>query len=313
MTTPAPSRHPRSMSFVKAFVVIIIALVVAVAVAVGAGTGGATALGAPVMVWLAGMAFALNWLAFVPAFLMRTERFYDLVGSATYASMTVAALLVSGHTDPRALVPAALVLVWAIRLGTFLFKRVHDDGGDGRFDEIKQSGPRFLIAWTLQALWVFLTASAAFASITATSRPPVDVGFSVGLLLWLTGFVIEVVADRQKRVFKRDPAQQGRFIQSGLWAWSRHPNYFGEILLWTGMLVLASSTLQGWGWLVGLSPVFVTLLLTKVSGIPLLEARADARFGDDVEYQRYKAETPVLIPRPPRSSSTKTTTTTTTT
>lgn len=292
------------MSSVKALVVVVIALGVAGGVAVGAGVGGATALGVFVMGWLAAMAFAINWLAFVPAFLKRTERFYDLVGSATFASTTITALLLSGHADVRAVVPAALVLVWAIRLGAFLFKRVHDDGGDGRFDEIKQSAPRFLVAWTLQALWVFLTASAALTSITTTTRPPIDVAFVGGLLLWLAGFGIEVVADRQKRQFKRagrqDPQQRGRFIQTGLWAWSRHPNYFGEIVLWTGMLVLTSSSLQGWSWVVVISPVFVTLLLTKVSGIPLLEARADARFGDDVDYQRYKATTPVLIPRPPR-------------
>jgi steroid 5-alpha reductase family enzyme len=293
------------MPVVKALIVVVIALavagVVAGGVAGGAGTGGATALGVPVMAWLALVAFALNWLAFVPAYLRRTERFYDLVGSATFVTTTITALVLSGHHDARALVPAALVLVWAIRLGSFLFKRVHEDGGDGRFDEIKQSAPRFLVAWTLQALWVFLTASAAFASITATTRPPVDVAFVAGLLLWLTGFAIEVVADRQKRHFKRDPQQRGRFIQTGLWAWSRHPNYFGEILLWTGMLVLSSSTLSGVAWVVVLSPLFVTLLLTKVSGIPLLEARADARFGQDADYQRYKQHTPVLIPRPPRS------------
>jgi steroid 5-alpha reductase family enzyme len=296
------------MVIVQALVVVVVALVVAGGVAIGAGQGGAMALGVPVMVWLAMVAFAINWLAFVPAFLRRTERFYDLVGSATFTTTTLAALVLSGHVDARAIVPATLVLLWALRLGTFLFKRVHDDGGDGRFDEIKQSAPRFLIAWTLQALWVFLTASAAFASITSTARPPVDVGFVIGLLVWLAGFVVEVVADRQKRIFKRD-GRRGRFIQTGLWAWSRHPNYFGEILLWTGMLVLSSATLSGWSWVVVLSPVFVTLLLTKVSGIPLLEARADARFGDDVDYQRYKASTPVLIPRPPRRPTSSPTTT----
>lgn len=291
------------MPVVKALIVVVIALLVAGGVAFGVtvGAGGARPLGVPVMVWLAGIAFALNWIAFVPAYLRRTERFYDLVGSATFVTTTMAALLLSGHSDPRALLPAALVLVWALRLGTFLFKRVHDDGGDDRFDEIKQSAPRFLVAWTLQALWVTLTASAAFASITATTvRPPLDVTFVVGLLVWLVGFVVEVVADRQKRAFRKDPQQRGRFIHTGLWAWSRHPNYFGEILLWTGLLVLASSTLSGWAWVVVLSPLFVTLLLTKVSGVPLLEARADARFGDDADYQRYKANTPVLIPRPPR-------------
>ena len=89
------------------------------------------------------------------------------------------------------------------------------------------------------------------------------------------------------------------FITSGLWSWSRHPNYFGEIVLWSGVAVMAASALSGWQWVTLTSPVFVALLLTRVSGIPLLERRAEARWGHLTEYQRYTAMTPVLLPRPP--------------
>ena len=122
----------------------------------------------------------------------------------------------------------------------------------------------------------------------------------LGIIVWLAGFAIEVIADQQKSAFKNNPENAGRFITSGLWAWSRHPNYFGEIVLWTGIAIIALPVLSGWRWVMLISPVFVVLLLTRVSGIPLLEARARKRWGEDETFQAYTRDTPVLIPRPPR-------------
>lgn len=262
--------------------------------------GGAVAGGVPVFALCAALAFGINWIAFVPAYVGRTERFFDLTGSLTYLSVIGAAVLLSGARDPRSILLAVLVVVWAVRLGAFLVVRVHADGGDGRFDELKRSFTRFLGAWTLQGLWVLLTAAAALAAITGAGHRPLDVFAFVGAVTWAVGFTIEVIADRQKRRFRRDPANRGRFIRSGLWAWSRHPNYFGEIVLWCGIALIALPELSGWR-LVGLvSPFFVYLLLTRVSGIPLLEQRADAKWGDDPEYRAYRDRTPVLVPRPPR-------------
>ena len=116
------------------------------------------------------------------------------------------------------------------------------------------------------------------------------------------GFSIEIVADRQKSAFRADPANAGRFISSGLWAWSRHPNYFGEIVLWFGIAILAWPALAGWQLATLVSPLFVYVLLTKGSGIPPLETRAEERWGDDPAYRAYVERTPVLWPRPPRSS-----------
>jgi steroid 5-alpha reductase family enzyme len=158
------------------------------------------------------------------------------------------------------------------------------------------------MAWTIQGLWVLLTAACALAIITGTEREPIGWAAMVGMVVWVAGFAIEVTADQQKSAFKRDPANKGRFITTGLWAWSRHPNYFGEIVLWTGVAIMALPVLSGWRWVTLISPVFVTLLLTRVSGIPMLEARAQERWGDEEEFQRYTSATPVLIPRPPRSS-----------
>jgi steroid 5-alpha reductase family enzyme len=195
---------------------------------------------------------------------------------------------------------ALLVAVWAMRLGSFLFLRVRHDGSDGRFDELKYSFPRFLMTWTLQGLWVLLTLAAGLAAMTTTQSVPMGGLAWTGVALWLIGFAIEAAADAQKRAFRRDPANRGRFITSGLWAWSRHPNYFGEITLWFGIALIASETLSGWRWATLISPLFVFVLLNFISGVPLLEARGKKRWGDDPQYRAYRARTPVLMLRPPR-------------
>ena len=275
---------------------------VAVAAAVGfAGSWGGPRLGAiPVFALCVALAFAINWLVWIPASLWRTERFYDLTGSVTFVAVTSLALVAAPGPDGEASVwrvtLAAMVVVWAVRLGSFLFVRVRRVGSDGRFDKIKVNPLAFLATWTLQALWVSMTAAAALAAITVADGLG-GVWAMLGVIVWLIGFAIEVVADTQKRRFRADPANAGRLISTGLWSRSRHPNYFGEILLWSGVALMAVPTLSGWRWVVLISPVFVWLLLTRVSGVPLLEARAAARFGDDPAYGAYVKHTPVLVPR----------------
>lgn len=268
---------------------------------VWAGSDGSVTAG-PVSVFAIGgvLAYLINWLAFIPANAAQTERFYDLTGSLTYITIMVVVVTLSDDLDTRALVVAAMVVVWAVRLGTFLFRRISRDGKDGRFDQIKTNPLRFFMTWTIQGLWVLLTAAAALAIITSDERRALGWVASVGIAVWVAGFVIEVVSDRQKLAFKKDAANQGRFITSGLWAWSRHPNYFGEITLWTGIAIMAVPILSGWRWMMLISPIFVTLLISRVSGIPMLENRADDRWGGQSDYQEYKANTPVLVPKPPQ-------------
>jgi len=278
--------------------VISTALMVAAAVAWAGSHGSGEMGGVPALFWCAAIAFGVQWLAFVPAYWKQTEQFYDLVGSLTYMLVTGFALLASRPTDGRSTILALLVFIWAARLGSFLFRRVRSAGSDPRFDEIKPSASRFLVAWTLQGLWVFLTLCAALTAITTVTPSPLGLLDAFGLGVWLIGFMIEVAADRQKSAFRRN--NPGHYVHTGLWAWSRHPNYFGEIVLWFGVALIAASTLRGWQWATMISPIFVIVLLTRVSGIPLLEKRSDERWGDQNDYRRYKAGTPVLIPRPPR-------------
>jgi steroid 5-alpha reductase family enzyme len=280
----------------------IVVSVVIGALVILAGSDGSSQVGSIAVFAVCGvLAYVINWAVFVPSNLAKTEHYFDLTGSATYVTVTAVALLLSDDLDARALIAGAMVLIWALRLGSFLFRRVRRDGRDGRFDEIKVDPLRFFMTWTLQGLWVLLTVACALAIITGIEREPIGWVAIVGIAVWIIGFTTEVVADRQKSAFKRDPANEGRFISSGLWAWSRHPNYFGEIVLWTGIAIMALPVLTGWRWVTLISPVFVTLLLTKVSGIPMLEARAEKRWGDEAEFRTYTENTPVLIPRPPRA------------
>jgi len=253
--------------------------------------------GIPVFMICIGWAFLINWLAFIPAYRSQTEKYYDLTGSLTYISVTIIALVLSDSMDVRSVLLATLVMIWATRLGTFLFRRVQEAGKDDRFDAIKPNFFRFLNAWTIQALWVTLTAAPAIIAITAMKRVDVGAFAIIGLIVWAIGFAIEVVADYQKTQFRKNPANKGKFIQTGLWSRSRHPNYFGEILLWVGVTIIAVPVLQGWQWVGLISPVFVTLLLTRVSGVPMLEAKAEKKWGGQADYEAYKKETPVLVPK----------------
>ena len=273
----------------------IAAVTVAALIAWLASDGGARAGGIPVMVLCAVFAFAVQWLVFVHAWTKRTEHYFDLTGSLTYIVMVIAAVTLTGATDVRSLTIALLILVWALRLGPFLFRRVKNAGEDRRFRSLKQSFPMFLMTWTLQGTWVFVTACCALAALTSGRVVAPDAWFVLGLVLWVLGFAIEVVADNQKTRFRADPANAQRYITSGLWAWSRHPNYFGEIVLWLGIALMAVPTLAGWQFVTLISPVFVVVLLTFISGVRMLENRADKRWGNDPDYQAYKRDTPVLM------------------
>jgi len=274
-----------------------ILVLIGLLVAIAGSQGGSRFAGLPVFALLVGMAFLIQWLVFIPAYLRQTEKFFDLTGSLTYISVSTLALLLSTSVDSRAILVWALVVIWAARLGTFLFGRIKKAGKDDRFDEIKPSFVRFLNVWTIQGLWVTFTMVAALITITTTTRKELDLFALIGLLVWVFGFTMEVMADYQKSRFNADKANQGKFIQSGLWSRSRHPNYFGEITLWIGVMIIALPVLHGWQWVALISPVFVALLLTRVSGIPLLEKKADQKWGGQEAYETYKKQTPVLIPR----------------
>jgi len=281
----------------NALITFIVLIIIGILVALAGSQGGASAFGLPLFALAVGLAYLIQWLVFIPAFVKQTEKFFDLTGSLTYISVSTLAILFSPEPDSRSVLLYALVFIWAVRLGTFLFRRIQKAGKDDRFDELKPNFLRFLNVWTIQGLWVTFTMAAALVAITSATRKGLDLFAALGFLVWLVGFAIEVAADSQKSAFSANPQNKGRFISTGLWARSRHPNYFGEIMLWVGVAIIALPVLQGWQWVALISPVFVTLLLTRVSGVPLLEAKADKKWGGQEDYEQYKKNTPVLIPR----------------
>jgi steroid 5-alpha reductase family enzyme len=281
----------------NALLVFPILIIIGLFVALAGSQAGSKVGSIPVFALSVGLAFLIQWLAFIPAFWLQTEKFFDLTGSITYISVISVAAFLSAGLDARSILLWALVVIWATRLGTFLFRRIRKAGKDDRFDDIKPSFIRFLNVWTIQGLWVTFTMAAALIAITTTNHKPLDFFAIIGLLVWVIGFSIEVAADAQKSRFNANPENKGKFIQTGLWSRSRHPNYFGEIVLWVGVAVIALPVLQGWQWIALISPIFVTLLLTRVSGIPLLEKKADQKWGGQEDYEAYKQNTPVLMLR----------------
>jgi steroid 5-alpha reductase family enzyme len=243
------------------------------------------------------IAVLLQVFFFLPSFILKTEKYYDLVGSLTYiTTISLAYFSVENKTMIDSII-YFYVMVWASRLGIYLFRRVRNDGKDVRFEKAKRHFFWFLQYWMGQALWVSLTACAAIIAILSPEEDTLPVLAIVGMALWLSGFTIESISDYQKRVFRKENNSSESFIHTGLWARSRHPNYFGEITLWTGIAVIALNTLSGIEYITLISPVFVYILLTRMSGVNLLERIAEERYGHLEEYQRYKKNTPVLVPK----------------
>lgn len=243
------------------------------------------------------IAILIQWLAFLPAYIYSSEKFFDLVGSLTFLSVIVSSLVFASSLDVGKILISFLVFVWACRLGSFLFIRVNRSNGDSRFDEIKKSAIWFLGVWTLQGIWVIVTSSAAIFAITSQSSRDFGLISYIGLSVWMLGFSIEVIADSQKNSFRNNKNNKNLFIKTGLWSMCRHPNYLGEILLWTGIFCLAYPYLIGWKILSIISPFFVYFLLTYVSGIPLLERVAEKKWGDDPKFILYKKRTNRLLPK----------------
>ena len=281
---------------------IFISILLAGLVAIGIDQGSVNISGVSLIYFCCAFIFLAQWLVFIPSYIFETEHYFDLTGSLTYVSVTLLAILFTVDISLRDILLALFVWIWAFRLGSFLFIRVKKAGSDGRFDLMKKDFWWFLMTWTIQGLWVFLTLAMALAAITSESKMAIDVFAVIGTLIWIFGFSIEVVADQQKTNFKDDPDNKDKFITVGLWSWSRHPNYFGEMVLWIGIAVIAFPVLIGWQLVALISPIFVIFLLTRISGITMLESRGYKKWKDDPAYIDYLERTSVLVPFPPKKN-----------
>lgn len=244
----------------------------------------------------AALDFSIQWICWAIAACRRTEKFYDLAGSLTFILLSLLSLKWGDSFYHRQKIQTAFICIWALRLGSYLFFRIMSEGYDHRFDRVRDHPLKFLLYWTIQGVWVFVTLLPTLILNFKKEDQPLSVTDYFGWTLWTVGFLLETVADWQKFRFRSDTINKGRFIRTGLWSISRHPNYFGEILLWFGLFISASSVMNGKEYLSVLSPVCVAFLIIRVSGIPLLENSAFKRWGTSPAYAEYVQSTAVLIP-----------------
>lgn len=249
------------------------------------------------------IAYLIQWIAFIPAYFFQTEKFYDLTGSITYLSVVIYVSYHSFNTtnfNLGSILLAVCILIWTIRLGSFLFFRIHKAGEDKRFRTIKPSPTRFFMTWTLQGMWVSICSMCALTAIASKNGVILNTLFFIGLMIFIIGFTFEIIADYQKSSFRKDPKNKDQFIQHGLWSYSRHPNYFGEITLWTGIAIMSLTSLSGGQFITLISPIFTYLLLVYVSGVRLLEISGKEKWGHLESYQNYIRRTPTLFPTYPK-------------
>ena len=244
------------------------------------------------------LAFLIQWVAYIPAYIFQTEKFYDLMGSLSYLTVIWFVFFSSNNLSGlniQNLIVVTLISIWAIRLGTFLFGRIHKDGEDKRFRTIKTSASQFFMTWTLQGMWVSICTMCAITAISSSQGIIANTLFYLGLAFFVVGFAIEVVSDQQKSAFRAVPENKEKFITSGLWSKSQHPNYFGEILLWSAIALLSISSLNGTQYLTLISPIFTYVLLVYISGVRMLDDMGNKKWGHLEEYKEYKRNTPTLF------------------
>jgi steroid 5-alpha reductase family enzyme len=246
------------------------------------------------------LAYVIHWIAYIPAYIFQTEKFYDLTGSVTYLSVVWFVFLSTYQSislNFGNLILVLLISIWTIRLGLFLFMRIHKAGEDKRFRTIKTSASQFFMTFTISGLWVTLCSMCALVAISSPEGLVMNALTYIGIILFIIGFGIEIVADNQKTAFRSIEANKDSFITSGLWSKSRHPNYFGEVLLWFAIAVISFSSLEGLQLITLISPVFTYILLVYVSGVRMLEDMNDKKWADDENYKSYKENTPMLFPK----------------
>ncbi|MGD0166744.1 MAG: DUF1295 domain-containing protein [Gaiellaceae bacterium] len=241
------------------------------------------------------VSLAINAVFFALAAVRKTDVVTDLSYSLSFAVLAVALPIWNGNFAAAQLLVAAFVLVWAIRLGAYLFGRILRIKVDHRFDEMRDRPIVFARFWILQALTVAIVMLPISYACSRDEAPALGAWAIAGGAIWLAGLALEWLSDAQKSAAKK---KSDRFVDSGLWHYSRHPNYFGEMLVWWGIFILAVPFLHGLAFLTAIGPAYITLLLLFVSGIPMLEKSAEARFGDDPEYREYRRRTSVLVPLP---------------
>ena len=248
------------------------------------------------------ISIGINLIFFALAVLIKTDVFTDITYSLAFILMAIFLFLLRKTLIPEQGILLIFVIIWALRLGSYLFTRILKTKVDHRFDDKRDNPVKFGIFWFLQAMTVWITMLPVYGLMAASpyEGPAVlqRLLLIIGAVVWIAGFAIEAIADYQKYRFKNVPENAERFMNQGLWKYARHPNYFGEILVWWGITIIAVPFFQRWQFLSLTGPLFITLMLLFVSGVPVLEKSWEKKWGEDPEFQEYMEYTRLLVPWP---------------
>jgi steroid 5-alpha reductase family enzyme len=248
------------------------------------------------------LALFIQVIFFLFAAYFKTDKVTDLSYGLTFIILGIFTLSCNKNPSFVQIILLLMVIAWGTRLSLYLFQRIIKTKKDKRFDGVRENPIKFARFWLLQALsvWIISLPTTYLLSLKFTNGwNPI---LSIALFVWLTGLVIETLADLQKYFFKNNPQNQGLWISHGLWKYSRHPNYFGEILCWWGIFIYSLPYQSDLSWLTVTGPVFITFLLLFVSGLPPLEKKYDKIYQNNLSYQKYKKSTSLLFPLPPRKN-----------
>lgn len=255
------------------------------------------------------IALGIQAIFFVFAARFKTDKVTDLSYGLTFIALAVYWLYSDRLVTNYRLLIAMMVVFWGARISTFLLIRVLKTGRDRRFDDKRNDLVKFGRFWLLQgiAVWLIMLPTVYVLSRDEVPRM-IDMISNIGLYVWSLGLVLETVADYQLYQFRFKKPKKDKphaWIEDGLWKYSRHPNYFGEIILWWGVFLYGIPLYEGIGWLTILGPLTITGLLLFGSGIPILETANNKRWGADPAYRRYKKSTSILVPLPPKKPAAK--------
>ena len=252
------------------------------------------------MAWIFLITTTLFILVFLISERLKRSDILDVAWGIGFPLIAISSLLITQDYQTRNILITLLTVIWGIRLSLHIYFRNVKKKEDYRYEKLKSNIPNptpikvFVKIFLPQLLFMTIVSLPIYLSIFHPS-PNTDLFFLdyIGIGIWIFGFVFETISDIQLNKFiekKRENIVEERILKTGLWKYSRHPNYFGEVVLWWGIFIIASSTQLGIFAILG--PLMITFLITKVSGIPMLEKRYDG----DKEFEEYKKNTPVFFP-----------------
>lgn len=236
----------------------------------------------------------LGFFALASSF--KTDKFTDLSYGLTFVIISFYLFFQHAVFSLFRLILVLMVFLWGLRLAVYLFIRILKTKKDYRFDGIRENFLKFAQFWFFQALAIFIISLPFIVILNSVKKDSFNFLTFLGFALWFLGLSLETVADYQKFVFKNKPENKDKWIDTGLWSLARYPNYFGEMLCWWGIFIYCLPLFSFLEYLTIISPLFITFILIKVSGIPLLEKRYMRKYGQNPQYLAYKKNTNLLIP-----------------